>query len=212
MRRYHYYPGCTLKTKTTNLDLSTREALKLLDVELVEPDGWTCCGAEYPLTEEKIVGLAAPVLAPIMLGESETYDDFLWPPKHDRFGYYDGLIDEVRLWWGARGDAEVYASHATPPEASEFISTLKDAEFLGPVGCPDCAGTGYRGRTATHEILVMDDQIRQLVTETLDMKALREAACRGGMKTQMQNGLEKAARGITSIEEVLRVVPTETSL
>lgn len=61
MRRYHYYPGCTLKEKTTNLDLSTREALKLLDVELIEPDGWTCCGAEYPLTEEKIVGLAAPV-------------------------------------------------------------------------------------------------------------------------------------------------------
>jgi len=59
--KIHYYPGCTLKEKTTNLDISTREAMKLLDVELVEPEGWTCCGAEYPLTEEKIVGLAAPV-------------------------------------------------------------------------------------------------------------------------------------------------------
>jgi heterodisulfide reductase subunit B len=59
--RLHYYPGCTLKEKTTNLDLSTREAMKRLDIELVEPDGWTCCGAEYPLTEEKIVGLAAPI-------------------------------------------------------------------------------------------------------------------------------------------------------
>jgi heterodisulfide reductase subunit B2 len=59
--KLHYYPGCTLKEKTTALDLSTREAMKRLDVELVEPEGWTCCGAEYPLTEEKIVGLAAPI-------------------------------------------------------------------------------------------------------------------------------------------------------
>ncbi len=59
--RLHYYPGCTLKEKTTNLDLTTREAMKLLDVELEEPADWTCCGAEYPLTEEKIVGLAAPI-------------------------------------------------------------------------------------------------------------------------------------------------------
>lgn len=59
--KLHYYPGCTLKEKTTGLDLSTREAMKRLDIELVEPKGWTCCGAEYPLTEEKIVGLAAPL-------------------------------------------------------------------------------------------------------------------------------------------------------
>jgi heterodisulfide reductase subunit B len=59
--KIHYYPGCTLKQKTTALDISTREAMKRLDVELVEPEGWTCCGAEYPLTEEKIVGLAAPI-------------------------------------------------------------------------------------------------------------------------------------------------------
>ena len=59
--KIHYYPGCTLKQKTAALDISTREALKRLDVELVEPEGWTCCGAEYPLTEEKIAGLAAPI-------------------------------------------------------------------------------------------------------------------------------------------------------
>lgn len=59
--KLHYYPGCTLKQKTTALDITTREAMRRLDVELVEPEGWTCCGAEYPLTEEKIVGLAAPI-------------------------------------------------------------------------------------------------------------------------------------------------------
>lgn len=60
MMKLHYYPGCTLKEKTTNLDESTRAAMEILGYELVEPEGWTCCGAEFPLTEEKIVGLAAP--------------------------------------------------------------------------------------------------------------------------------------------------------
>jgi len=58
--KLHYYPGCTLKEKTTNLDESTYAAMKMLGYELVEPENWTCCGAEFPLNEEKIVGLAAP--------------------------------------------------------------------------------------------------------------------------------------------------------
>lgn len=56
----HYYPGCTLKEKTTNLDDSTREAMAVLGYELTEPANWTCCGAEYPLSEQKISGLTAP--------------------------------------------------------------------------------------------------------------------------------------------------------
>lgn len=60
MNKVHYYPGCTVKEKTTNLDRSTYVAMEKLGYELVEPENWTCCGAEFPLTEEKIVGLAAP--------------------------------------------------------------------------------------------------------------------------------------------------------
>lgn len=58
--KLHYYPGCTLKEKTTNLDDSTRASMEILGYELIEPENWTCCGAEFPLTEEKIVGLTAP--------------------------------------------------------------------------------------------------------------------------------------------------------
>jgi len=58
--KVHYYPGCTLKEKAVNLEESTVNAMKILGVDLVEPQGWTCCGAEFPLSEEKIVGLAAP--------------------------------------------------------------------------------------------------------------------------------------------------------
>jgi len=59
--RVHYYPGCTLKEKATNLEDSTQAAMARLNVELVEPKGWTCCGAEFPLITEKIHGLTPPV-------------------------------------------------------------------------------------------------------------------------------------------------------
>lgn len=60
-RKLHYYPGCTLKEKTTHLDVSTYAAMEILGYELIEPENWTCCGAEYPLNEEMIMGLTAPV-------------------------------------------------------------------------------------------------------------------------------------------------------
>ena len=58
--KVHYYPGCTLKEKAVNLEETTVKAMKILGVDLKEPEGWTCCGAEFPLSEERISGLAAP--------------------------------------------------------------------------------------------------------------------------------------------------------
>jgi len=52
-----YYPGCTLKEKTTNLNNTTLEAANRLDLELIELPEWTCCGATYPLTSQKIMNL-----------------------------------------------------------------------------------------------------------------------------------------------------------
>ena len=97
--------------------------------------------------------------------------------------------------------------HSVPPEAGEFISGLAGKGFYGPVGCGAC-GAGYRGRTAIHEILVMDDSLRRAVADGADLAKLREAARESGMKTMLADGLEKASRGITSVEEVVRVVPS----
>lgn len=99
-----------------------------------------------------------------------------------------------------------------PAEAVEFISKRKGAEFFEPKGCGQCGGAGYRGRTAIHEILVMDDRIRRLVAEGADVAALRAAAVQGGMTPLLIDGLEKAARGITSVAEVIRVVPFGTNV
>jgi hypothetical protein len=87
------------------------------------------------------------------------------------------------------------------------IAAMPQATFHTAGGCPTCNGTGYRGRTAIFEILVMDDRLREAIAASADLPTLRETAITSGMKPMLLDGLEKAARGLTSIPELLRVVP-----
>ena len=73
------------------------------------------------------------------------------------------------------------------------------------VGCPACSGTGYRGRTAIAELLVIDERLQPLILGRADTPALVAAARGLGMVELQQDGLLKALAGITSLEEVLRV-------
>lgn len=72
-------------------------------------------------------------------------------------------------------------------------------------GCPVCSNTGYLRRTAIGEILIVNDEIRELIYSAVSVKALKDAAIRNGMKTLRDNGIRKAKEGITTFEEVLRV-------
>lgn len=79
------------------------------------------------------------------------------------------------------------------------------ARFCKPVGCSECAHTGYRGRMGIHELLVMDDAIRHLVLQRAGSEQLYRTACGAGMRTMFEDGVLKAMRGLTSLAEVLRV-------
>jgi len=76
------------------------------------------------------------------------------------------------------------------------------------VGCEACAGTGYRGRTAIAELLLFDEALARLVVARAGERELREAARAAGMVELRSDGLAKAAAGITSVDEVLRVTGT----
>ncbi len=72
-------------------------------------------------------------------------------------------------------------------------------------GCPACRGTGWRGRTAIHELLAVDDAVRALVMARADAAAIRRHAAVAGMATLRDDGFAKARAGVTTVAEVVRV-------
>jgi type IV pilus assembly protein PilB len=76
-------------------------------------------------------------------------------------------------------------------------------------GCQECNQLGYRGRTAVYEVLRMSDPLREAVLQKKSALAVRELARREGMKTMKESALAKAIQGITSAEEILRVIYVE---
>ncbi len=71
-------------------------------------------------------------------------------------------------------------------------------------GCSKCNKTGYRGRVAIFEVMVFNDEIRELVMNRASTGVLRDAARKNGMKLLRENGLEIVYEGITTIDEILR--------
>ncbi len=82
---------------------------------------------------------------------------------------------------------------------------LPDAVFE-PGGCARCGATGYRGRVGVHEVMMLTEEISRLTVAEATSDEIKKAAVEEGMLTLRQDGLAKVAGGMTSIEEVLRVV------
>lgn len=80
-----------------------------------------------------------------------------------------------------------------------------DMTLYKAVGCKACGNIGYSGRLAIIEFLIMNDSIRKMVMEHKESGLIQEEAVRGGMLTLYQDGLTKAAKGLTTLDEVLRV-------
>jgi len=74
------------------------------------------------------------------------------------------------------------------------------------VGCKACSGTGYRGRLAINETLLVSEEIQRMVVEHRPSDEIKRMAVEQGMKTLRQDGMEKVRLGLTTLEEVLRVV------
>ncbi|MBF0559062.1 MAG: Flp pilus assembly complex ATPase component TadA, partial [Nitrospirae bacterium] len=79
-----------------------------------------------------------------------------------------------------------------------------DGAYKGK-GCEHCSFTGYRGRIGIFELMVVDDAVRDLLLQKSDSNSLREQARRSGMKTLMEDGVEKIKSGVTTLAELYRV-------
>jgi len=74
-------------------------------------------------------------------------------------------------------------------------------------GCAVCAGTGYKGRQGIYELFILDPEMADLIAAGTPVHRLRAAAIEKGMQPLLENALDKARAGITSLEEILRTVP-----
>ena len=97
------------------------------------------------------------------------------------------------------------------PGVMKLVPTeaLPTAIFRRGAGCKECLETGFHGRTAITELLVVDEVFRDAVLQKLPTRQLQQVATQQGMLTMWQNGLNRALTGQTTLEEVLRVVAVE---
>ena len=100
-------------------------------------------------------------------------------------------------------EAEVVAAGWQP---EEVFATAADPVLHRAVGCPACSKTGYRGRKALLELLVVTEEVERLIIEGGTADDIHKLAVEHGMVTLRQSGLRKALEGETTLEEVLRVV------
>ena len=84
-------------------------------------------------------------------------------------------------------------------------STLSDIRFYRPAPSPECED-GYKSRIGIHEVLAVSSAIREIILHSSTSDAIEAQAKKEGMLTMLEDGIYKAARGITSIEEVLRTI------
>lgn len=96
-----------------------------------------------------------------------------------------------------------------PPKG--FSRKLRSAEKVKVIyrskGCGDCTRSGYRGLAPVHELLIPDEAMRAAVAGEPSRREIREVARRAGMRTLRESGLELVRDGVTSLREVVRVVP-----
>ena len=103
---------------------------------------------------------------------------------------------------------------ATPPD--DLLTSLGirpgTGTFFEAAGCRACGETGYKGRIGVYEILEVTDDIRSLVATHARVEEIAGSARRGGMRLLAEDAAEKASRGLTSLEEALRVTKRDAAI
>lgn len=98
----------------------------------------------------------------------------------------------------------VYEPHA-PEIVALNLNLTEELAAFEPVGCSHCHNTGYRGRVAIFELMLVNDDLRELIAQRASLASLRQEAMRLGLRPLRFDGLDKVRQGLTSVAEVLRV-------
>ena len=90
--------------------------------------------------------------------------------------------------------------------APEVVQSWKDTQLYKSVGCAHCNGTGYKGRLGIYEIMPVTEAVERLIVERKSADELMRVAVAEGMITLRQDGLERVRQGVTTVEEISRVI------
>jgi len=101
---------------------------------------------------------------------------------------------------------ELSKKSLTEIEFKSLNEAFGDQPFYQGKGCDKCNGTGYFGRVGIHEVLEIDDNIRKAIINKSDSSEIQQLAIKNGMTPMLDDGFQKALAGITTVEEILRVI------
>jgi type IV pilus assembly protein PilB len=88
----------------------------------------------------------------------------------------------------------------------QLDSNVKKMKFYKGKGCKECGNSGYKGRIGIFEVFEIDDKIRDLTIQKTAAESIRKAARQSGMISMLEDGLDKVQAGITTIDEIMRVI------
>jgi len=110
-----------------------------------------------------------------------------------------------------------HCAHTVQYDEETLMASAMDVDewrhfgFREGAGCIECGGTGYRGRTAIHELLDLTDPIRELILEKKPTSEVRRVARQEGMSFLRESALDRVRRGLTTLKEINKVTFIEAS-
>ena len=168
--------------------------------------------------ETAVIAIEAALTGHLVLSSLHTNDAAGTPMRLVEMGLEPFLVgsalDCVLAQRLARQLCDNCGEEYSPTEEELDIYGFYDADmpqggkprFRRAVGCQACSRTGYKGRIALHELMVVDEEIERAVISRASNEEIQNMAIAQGMISLRHDGLRKAALGLTSVEEVLRVV------
>jgi general secretion pathway protein E len=148
-------------------------------------------GIEPFLVASSLVGLLAQRLVRRLCPECRV----LYRPTEEELHKIN--IDAASFYDGSVRVPPLRTKYTPPPKGMVFQA--RDG------GCPRCSKSGYIGRMGIYELLLMDNEVRQLALKNTDSNSIKQAAVAKGMRTLRDDGAGKVLAGVTTIEEVLMV-------
>jgi type II secretory ATPase GspE/PulE/Tfp pilus assembly ATPase PilB-like protein len=100
-------------------------------------------------------------------------------------------------------------AYMPPPAVLESIDVHESVPLYRGRGCPVCRNTGFKGRTGVFELLVMEDEVRELVVDKVSTEVIKKKAMEMGMREMREDAIKKALLGVTTLEEALNTTQLE---